>query len=511
MLLPVLVGACAVAPPTRPDRQPQPQPSALAELAHSIVTTPPLQRTHWGIEVYDPAAGGVRFQLNPEKHFIPASNTKLVVTAVALAELGQDFRYETNVYALGGDADDGDAGALVVVGRGDPTLSARFHGREFAAIEALADSVAFAGIQRIEGDLIIDATYFDRQFVHPAWEVGDLVRSYAAPVAAFAIEEGAFAVVVSPGGGPNESADVQVLVPPGTVLVENRILTDAAGTEEDVTAERPIGTDTLYLSGWVPEGEPPDTSHFAVVQPAAYAGHALAAALEARGIPLEGEVVVAHNALTLETMLGRTSGPIRRVATWYSPPLDEIVAGILKPSQNWIAEMLLKTLGAAREPQGSWRAGLEVEREYLVNVVGIDSLAFSLRDASGLSAQNLLTPHAIVQLLGHALSTPWGTAYRRAMAEPGVEETTLENRLEDLAGRVLAKTGTIRHVNALSGYVISASGHDLIFSILTNASGLPSDDVRQAMDRIVRAIARLPSVAASGSGARSYEPHGGRR
>lgn len=172
-LILVATGACAPAPAALPE----PQQLPLAELVPSIVRTPPLDRTHWGIEVYDPLAGEVRFQLNPQKHFIPASNTKLVVTAVALAELGPDFRYETNMYALGGETEDGEAGALVVVGRGDPTLSARFHDRELAAVEALADSVAAAGIRRIAGDLIIDATYFDRELVHSAWEFGDLLWS----------------------------------------------------------------------------------------------------------------------------------------------------------------------------------------------------------------------------------------------------------------------------------------------------------------------------------------------
>src|SRR5690606_25647417 len=181
--------------------------------------------------------------------------------------------------------------------------------------------------------------------------------------------------------------------------------------------------------------------------------------------------------------------PLVPIASWTSAPLSEIVAAILKPSQNWIAEMLLKTLGAERGEGGSWPAGLEVERRYLFDVVGIDSTAVVLRDASGLSAQNLLTPRAIVQLLEHARRMPWGPVYRAALAVPGEKDGTLERRLVALEGRLFAKTGTIAHVNSLSGYLTTASGGELVFSILSNASGRPAAEVRRAIDANVNAAA----------------------
>lgn len=184
------------------------------------------------------------------------------------------------------------------------------------------------------------------------------------------------------------------------------------------------------------------------------------------------------------------------VFTWVSPPLTEVVAGILQPSQNWIAEQLLKTLGAEVGEGGNWPAGLDVEEAYLTEVVGMDSLAFYLRDASGLSAQNLLTPHAVVQLLRHAGRSPWAEEYRAALAQPGMEDSTLEERLVGLEGRLFAKTGTITHVNALSGYLVTASGRQLVFSILTDLSGIDSDRVREGMNEIVRAFARGDGRAA---------------
>ena len=500
----LVLAACAPTPPGGP----APRRATLAAVVDSVTNSPPLDRTHWGIEVYDPVSRRTLLALNPERHSIPASNMNPVVTAGALAELGPDYRYRTELAARRAPGDSV-AELLVVVGRGDPTWSERFHDHPWAPADSLADSVALAGIRRVRGELVVDASYFDRELVHPTWEVGDLDYGYAAPVAAFAVEEGTFRTEVVPGLAVGEPARVTALAPPGAVVILNRLVTDTAGARRRIEVSRRVGSDTLTLSGSVPLDAAPDTLRLAVGDPALYAARVLAAALDARGIEVEGGVRVVYDpaeAAALRTGSGAADGvldsaaaatgtgeqgapPLVPIASWTSAPLAEIVAAILKPSQNWIAEMVLKTLGAERGEGGTWAAGLEVERRYLFDVVGIDSTAVVLRDASGLSAQNLLTPRAIVQLLEHARRMPWGPVYRAALAVPGEKDGTLERRLVALEGRVFAKTGTIAHVNSLSGYLTTASGGELVFSILSNASGRPAAEVRRAIDAIVNTAA----------------------
>jgi len=273
------------------------------------------------------------------------------------------------------------------------------------------------------------------------------------------------------------------------MYVENRILTDTATGPEArgrVRIVRRPGSDSLALIGHIPPAATPDTFRFAVGNPAAFAARVFAGRLAERGIEVEGGVHVVFDSLASAALLG--PGTPRRVATWTSPPMADIVAAILKPSQNWIAEMVLKTLGTVHGDGGSWDAGLDVERRFLIETAGIDSTAFSLVDASGLSAQNLLAPEAITRLLAYNRAQPWGETYRAALAIPG-EEGTLVNRLRALEGRLFAKTGTIANVNSLSGYVVDTAGRELIFSILTNASGLRSGLVRSGIDRITTAIA----------------------
>ena len=479
LLLP-LVSACASAPAAAP------RPAPLASVVDSVTTTPPLERTHWGVEAYDPERGRTLLRLNPEKHFVPASNMKLVVTAVALAELGPDFRYHTELFAPRA-AEDSIAERIVVVGRGDPTLSGRFFESDVAPIEMLADSVRLAGVRRVRGDVVVDASYFDAELVHPAWEVGDLPWYYAAPVAAFGIAEGAVPMVVEPGAAPGEPAVITFPEPAEAFILDNRLVTDTAGAGRAIRVTRLPGSYRLDVAGRVALDAARDTLWLSVVEPAAHAGRALVAALERRGIKVEGDVRVVYDTAAAAALLP-AGGDARRVALWQSPPLTEIVAAILKPSQNWIAEHLLKTLGAERGERGSWWAGLEVERRYLSERAGIDTAAVYLSDGSGLSAQNLLTPHAVVQLLDHARRQPWGAAYRAGLPEPGEEVGTLERRLQGFEGRVEAKTGTIAHVNSLSGYLRTERG-DVIFSVLSNGSGVRSTLVRQAIDRIVAAMA----------------------
>jgi D-alanyl-D-alanine carboxypeptidase/D-alanyl-D-alanine-endopeptidase (penicillin-binding protein 4) len=231
-----------------------------------------------------------------------------------------------------------------------------------------------------------------------------------------------------------------------------------------------------------------------MTDPVVFAAQAFGDALRARGIAIEGVVRVVRDSIEAAGLReGRLAGapaalPVSELSAWTSPPLSEIVHQILAPSQNWIAEQLLRTLGAAKSGEGSWREGVAAETAFLTGVVGIDSAALRLNDGSGMSYQNLVTPHAVVQLFDYARTAPWGEVFRAGLAKPN-EQGTLSARLRELEGRLAGKTGTLTSVNALSGYVITRDGRELIFSVMSNASGLGGNQVVQAIDRMVQALA----------------------
>ena len=474
-----LITAIAACAPARPEA-PTPRFGFVA-VADSLILLSDLNATHWGVEVYDPARDRLLYVYNHNRHFIPASNTKIVVSTVALGLLGPDFRYRTDVFASG-MAGDSAVDQVIAVGSGDPTWSDRFYERDDFVLDQLADSITRGGARSIR-ELIIDASRFGAERVHSTWEVGDLPGTSAPPVGAFAFAEGVLRISATPGSQVGTPATLTILGP-AAFPIRAMVRTDTAGASANLNADYQSWPDTMVITGRVGLNRP-DTSTFAEPNAVRFAATAFAQALERKGVRVQSLRVVYD---TLEATSLRGSAP-RVVATWQSPPLSAIVAGIMQPSQNWIAEQLVKTLGALHRGRGSWSSGIDVERRYLIDVVKVDSGAFQLRDASGLSAQNLLTPHSIVQMLRHNLMQPYGPVFRQSLPSPGLRGGTLSSRLAGLEGRVFAKTGTITNVNSLSGYIVTASGRELIFSIMTNSSGRPSAQVRRGMDRLVSALA----------------------
>jgi D-alanyl-D-alanine carboxypeptidase/D-alanyl-D-alanine-endopeptidase (penicillin-binding protein 4) len=460
-----------------------------------IIDSPPIDQLHVGVYAVDAASGRPLYRHNERRKFVPASNQKILVTATALSLLGPEHRFRTEFAAHGpvrGSYLDGD---LVLTASGDPSLSSRYWVSGTAALEALADSLRAAGITYVAGTGVVDVSAWDSTTVGPTWEVEDLRYAYGSTGGAFAIDEGEVHVTVTAGPEVDAPATV-VWSPRGTPdFVESRLRTAPPDSGSRVVPQYLPETRRLVLEGQVELGAV-DTLAFAVRDPVRQAVGALSAAVDRAGIEVEGGWTIRWTsddpagAPCTDIGLGGSCILPRSLAVMESPPLSELVAGILKPSQNWMTEQLVRSLGADFGTEGSWREGVGVVRDYLVNEVGIDSLDIAPRDGSGLSAYNLVTPRAIVGILRSMYLGPNGALYRAAMAEPGEEDSTLEQRLEGLEGRVFAKTGSISNVNSLSGYLIRDNGQEVIFSILTNASGLPASRVRQAIDEIVRGLVR---------------------
>lgn len=486
--------ACASAP-AGPPSAPVPLSFPFSRLADSVVANPPLHRAHLGIVVFDPVGQRTLYEWNGERHFVPASNEKLWPTAAALHLLSPDFRYRTPVRALGLDARSGVARALVVVGQGDPTFSSRFHPGDWAVLDSLARRVQAQGVKTVTGPLVVDASAFDDATIPGTWTLGNLNTPSAPPTGAFAVAEGIFQIRVSPGTVPGAPGSVVAEAPPGLIPIRNgTITTEADSAPPRLEVRRGPWSDTVEVRGRIPAGAGPRTLRVPMTDPVRFAAHALAEALARQGVLLEGGVRVVRSPEEAKALReGRLQeedppSPIAELTVWESPPLREIVANILAPSQNWMAEQLVRTLGAERGERGSWREGIRVTMEFLVGAVGIDSTALVLQDGSGMSHQNLVTPRAVVQLLNFARSAPWGGDFRAALAAPG-KPGTLSNRLVPLQGRLEGKTGTLNSVNALSGYLRTGGGRELIFSILSNASGLGGGPVVAAIDLLVTALA----------------------
>ncbi len=458
--------------------------SALAVRLEAILDSTPFDRALWGIAIADPS-GRIVFERNGERLFQPASNAKLVVSAVAAALLPPDFRFRTSVYATVPIAADGVLhGDLVLYGRGDPTLSDRYYPTRFGAFESLADQLRARGLSRVEGDLIADASYFDSTAIHPSWEAYDLNWWYGASVTALGFNDNAVDFTISPGvvGAPPIISFQPDL---GVVRFTNNARTVGFDQPRTLDFRRRVGTNDVWAEGDVPLDARPWTENFAVHDAPAWTAAAFRHALRSQGITVTGAVRVVFDPGATTT--ARQAGPLAEVR---SRPLADIIEPILETSHNWYAEMLLKTLGRELGRGGSWEAGLEVERRFLIDSLGVDSTMFRLADASGLSHWNLITPRAFVQLLTAMRDHRRFESFRDALPVGGVRGT-LRSRFRGtgLTGRVRAKTGSIANTNTLSGYVETPSGV-WTFSIQINNHAAGNREALRRIDDIVATFAR---------------------
>ena len=472
-------GAAAQSPPARrPASGPRPAPTpSLSERLTALLDEAPFDRALWGVAVAD-ARGRIVFERNGNRLFVPASNTKLVVTAVATLLLPPTWRYHTSVYASGPLEDSILRGDLVLYGRGDPTL-------DTAALGELADTLRARGLTRVAGDLVGDASYFDSVPHHFSWENYDLNWEDAPPVGALGFDANVVALSVSPGaiGGPPTLAFQPDF---GLAGLVNRARTVPVDSPRTIDFFRVPGTDTVRAEGTLPVDDRPYTANFAVADGARYAATAFLRVLASRGITVSGSPRAAYDSLS--TAAARHLPPL---AEHRSHALADIIEPILESSQNWYAEMLLKTLGREIAGSGSWEAGIAVERRVLIDSMRIDSTMFDLADASGLSHHDLVAPRAFVALLAYMRAHPRGQAFRDALPRPG-RQGTLRFRFREgaAAHRVRAKTGSIGNVNTLSGYLDRADGSTWIFSIQLNHHTARSREAIRRIDDIVAALAR---------------------
>jgi D-alanyl-D-alanine carboxypeptidase/D-alanyl-D-alanine-endopeptidase (penicillin-binding protein 4) len=478
-----------------------------------LLSQPDLARGFWGIEVMSLSTGKVLYARNDSKLFTPASNTKLFTTAAALALIGPDYSFRTTVETSGTlDKHGRLTGDLVLVGRGDPNLSGRelpyaLHTERsdhpIQVLEQLADTLVQKGVKYVDGDIIADDSYFAFERYGEGWSQDDLVWADGAPVTALTINDNVIFVNVLPADRAGDRAFVSILPFADYYHIDNRIITTPAGTARDIHINREPGSIILTLWGNMPLDDAGANEALAIEDPAEFAATLFRQLLESRGIEVYGQQKTRHTDLaSLSTFTVTAIAPSRGgdepsrslttqplvLASYQSKPLIEDVRVINKVSQNLHAEILLRLLGREKGTAGTVEGGLEVLRGFL-NKAGVAKDEYVFYDGSGLSRQNLVTPHAVVQLLSYAAAQPWGKSYRDTFPLAGVDGS-LSERFKNVSvqGRVYGKTGSLGGVKTLSGYATTDRGNEVAFSILSNNSNVPTKRVIETVDSIMSAI-----------------------
>ncbi len=473
-------------------------PAAAQALQKRIDTrlgAPPLDRSLWGVVLMGPD-GKQLYARNADRMFIPASNTKLVVSAVAAALFPPDWTVQTSVYADGPIREGVVEGDLVLYGRGDPTMGARCYAVDttapgacdtdpFQRLRELAGQLRSRGVTTVQGDLIGDGSWFDGEIVNGDWEVYDLNWWYAAPVSGLGFNDNSIDFTYAPGAAIGAPATITFTPDFGTVAFENRTRTVAAGSPTTIDFFREPGTLRVWAEGDVALGSRGGKEYFALPDPDLFTAWALRAVLADSGIAVLGTTRSTTDSTAY--MAARHGAALAEVA---SRPVSDWIFPILNTSQNWFAEMLLKQLGRQFGGGGSWKEGLALERRFLIDSMRVDSLQFALRDGSGLSSSNLVSPRAFATLLAWMLDHPRFNSFAAGLPQSG-QRGSLKSRFvgTPLEGRVRAKTGSISRVNTLSGY-IEQPGRTLVFSVEANNHTLGSRVMIPQIDSLVVQMGR---------------------
>ena len=450
-----------------------------------------LQGAALSVLVVDRSTGAQLYSRAPARTLIPASTQKLLTALAALDTFGPGHRFETRLLSARALDSQGAVDDLFVVGGGDASLTSEQWWR-------LAADLRARGLARVDGDLVLDDSAFDRVRWHPSWQPLT-ARAYHGPVGALTANYGHFRVVITPASRAGAAARVRVDPPVPYLGLENRVKT-GAGPKSQLRVERLAtpGLERVVVSGRIPLGAEPEEVWRSVADPRAYAGAVLKLQLEANGIPVAGRV--------------RAGGPDAdaiELLTFQGHPLRQVVELLLKYSSNMIAESLVKGISRAAGqgtaeapastpiPPAGWDDGIaEIYRR--LRALGVPLEGITLVDGSGLSRENRVSARVLVAAL-RAADARFGIGPDLLAGLPiAAEDGTLEKRAEGAHARVRAKTGTLEGVTSLAGYAHSRDGRQLVFAVLVNgfrgAAGPAMDAVDAFAEALVEPVSGMSAV-----------------
>ncbi len=446
--------------------------SSACERLDALLDVEWLRYGYCGVVVRDLQTGETLYQREADKILIPASNTKLITSAGALALLGSDYRLRTSILASALPNPNGTLqGDLILQGGGDGTLT-------YADLQSLARQVRERGIERITGNLLYDDSYLDAERYGFGWNIDDEPYGYQAQMSALCVERNAMRLYAKPAEQVGEPAQIRLEPATDYVQVINLTRTVVKGTPNTgITATRERALNRLIVSGTIAEdSQEVFVGRYSVENPSRYTAWLFRQALEEAGVVVQGGIA---------PLLRPLERPIT-IAEHLSPPMSEIVALINKPSDNLLSELVLKVIGKEKRGQGTTQAGIQAVLEFL-REAGLEMGAVHLVDGSGLSRMNGISAENLARLLTFMARSPNAEVYRLSLPVYGTDGT-LRNRLRDtpIQGKGYAKTGSLYRVSSLSGYLLCQSGRVVVFAIVMNAYNAPASEARTLQDRIVR-------------------------
>lgn len=418
--------------------------------------------------------GTTLFTHNADQLLIPASLTKLITTAAVLDTWGATHQFTTSVFYRGKRQGDRIHGDLVMVGGGDPYLISE-------KMWMFASHVKNIGINTVEGRVIIDNSLFARNTTRSTTVSRN---AYDAPVTAFGVNFNTVAVLVVPATQTGKQATVTLFpFPLDGVVIDNRVRTVAAAPRRALSVVR-YNSDAnqafkIIARGRIAIGSKPRTFYRSIAQPQHIARDYVRNFLRQHNVQVLGKKL---------TLASQRLVPLHDIKSY---PLSHIVKGLNTFSNNYIADVLIKKLGAEQHQRGTLAAGSKQLSRWLRQTVGITS-PFTLKNGSGLTAENRLSARQLAAVLHHAARRMRLLPDFLASLPASGLEGTISKRLSKHQGLIRAKTGTLtapRSVAGLAGYYFSTRHEMISFVLLANGRASypqpPLAFLRDQQDRLL--------------------------
>ncbi len=438
-----------------------PTPITAAELEPllgEVRSHPLVLKSTVAVQVMNLETGDEVFSLDGDAPLIPASVTKALTAAAALRTLGPTYRFTTDFLRVGEINEDGVLeGDLYIRGTGDPSLVVEKLWKMFQDLQV-------EGIVEIDGDIIFDDMWFDREYLIAGWRKKvDMAAgpAYFAPISALSLNFNTVSIVVAPAMKAGEPARVQLETPAEVIQLVSEVETVRAGKRSWIQIEREIDPKThvvtFTMEGAIPAGGETERHYRSVGNPIAWTMSATDELFEKTGIKLNGRF-----------KLDETPEDAELVVHHVSQPLHELLNHTNKYSSNIMAEHILKAMGAeVKGEPGTTEKGLEVVREYL-DEIGIPRSEYTLVNGSGLTREASLAPSHVNAIMMDMFHHPQLAPEFMASLSVGGVDGTLRRRFDEVPGAVRGKTGSLNGVYCLTSYVRAQTGETYAMTFFAN-------------------------------------------
>jgi D-alanyl-D-alanine carboxypeptidase/D-alanyl-D-alanine-endopeptidase (penicillin-binding protein 4) len=433
------------------------QSVSLKEQLDSLLATPNLANAIVGLSVHSMKSGEILYEKNENTSLVPASNLKLFTTATALHVLGADYRIKSMVFLRGEMQDSTFTGDVILKSLGDPTLRWENHLSTVPQFKACAQQLKATGIHEIRGRLIGDDDYLDEQKYGVGWSWENEPFRFQPQISALSVSDNCIEFKIC--GGDSVGAPVQIFYTPpfSNIIILNRAITVDAADSASVAVSRNPGSNEFTISGAITPQAVQKILR-TIDNPTLCTMSLLAHVFQQNGVRFTGAILDIDDIENYSCPADSTL-----FFQFDSPPLADIVKKINKESRNLDAELLLKIIGRETKGQGSSAAGAQVVQDYWQSL-GVNIEQMNIVDGSGLSRKNLLTPASLVLLLTKMRSD---SVFYDSLPISALE-TTMDKSFGSNYNNIRAKTGTLDFVKALSGYIKTVSGDELVFSLIIN-------------------------------------------